>query len=78
MEKITHTKKLTEGHYKIYYYNGVIMGDLLKDVDGYFYYWPIKGRYGSIAEHHLLAIASELHELNKEWYAIIQADPNII
>lgn len=55
-----------EGGYKLYYHNGMYMGDVLMDEDGYYKYWP-EHKSGYWDEGCLLDIAGYLHEKNKDW-----------
>lgn len=53
---------------KLYYHNGVYMGDILADVDGFYKFWPDRERYGGYwDEGVLLEIASFLKEKNASW-----------
>ena len=40
-------------------------GELVCDVDGYYYYWPKND--GALSEYHLRLLAKELKRLNKHW-----------
>jgi hypothetical protein len=60
----------------LYYENGVKLGEILCEVDGYYVFYPeLNGGYWS--EHILRAIADLLGTMNAEWDAIVQADPCI-
>lgn len=50
----------------LYHENGVELGEILADVDGFYYFWP-RFRYGSWDEAVLRAIADLLTEKNKAW-----------
>jgi hypothetical protein len=43
------------------------IGDFLKDVDGYFYYWPPPNQGGCFVAWLLRALADKLDEINKDW-----------
>ena len=53
--------------------NKTVLGDLVRDVDGYFYYWPDHSKTGCYPEYMIRAIADKLAELNKPWDAIVAA-----
>lgn len=64
---------LTDGYFVYYKPNGVFLGHIHKDVDGYFYFWPdLKG--GSWDGHVLRGIANKLSELNAEWVKIMDKE----
>lgn len=55
-----------DGGFELYYSNGVPMGEVLMDVDGYYKYWPITtGGYWD--EGSLTYVLEYLKEKNKEW-----------
>lgn len=47
--------------------NGVHLGDFVMDVDGYYGWWPLRGKTGSWPSYALRMIADKLDELNAEW-----------
>lgn len=52
--------------YKVYFQNGVYLGDILAKEDGYYDFWPEHpSRGGYWASYVLRAIADKLDELNK-------------
>jgi len=57
---------LKNSAYKVEYENGVDMGELYKEIDGYYVYWPIdrKGFWSSVP---MRIIADKLDELNADW-----------
>lgn len=57
--------------YKVYYENGVYIGDFLVGDDGFYYWWP-EFKSGCLDEGFLLDVYNNLKELNKEWDAQIQ------
>lgn len=59
------TRKINKNHYKLTF-GGKYLGNLIRDVDGYFYYDPILER-GTWASWSLKAIADMLDNLNKDW-----------
>lgn len=42
-------------------------GDFVRDVDGYWYYWPKGYSGGSLASHHLRWLADWLDQKNLPW-----------
>lgn len=54
------------GGYTMFFENGVEMGEVLADVDGYYKWWPIF-RGGYLDEAVLFAVAYTLQDLNEEW-----------
>ncbi len=68
--------KKSEDHYEVVFDNGVVLGVFLRDVDGYFYYWPEK-LSGAWEAHILRAIADKLDEINKPWDEQIRNDITI-
>lgn len=52
--------------YKVYFANGVYLGELLVKEDGYYDFWP-ELRGGCWSEYVLREIADELQRLNKPW-----------
>ena len=51
---------------RLYYYNGPLMGDVYKEVDGYYVFVP-KGS-GFWESHQLRQVADYLDEINKPWH----------
>lgn len=51
----------------------VLLGEVLQDVDGYFYFWPETERGGMWDACYLMWIGRAIHELNKGWDAEIGA-----
>ena len=45
--------------------NNLLVGELIMDVDGYFYFWPSND--GCWVSHILRSIADKLDEINKDW-----------
>lgn len=57
----------TEEHVKELVINNKSIGEFIKDVDGYYYYWPNPDLRGSWNSNALRVIADKLDEVNKEW-----------
>lgn len=64
---------------KLYWENGVYLGDVLQKEDGFYDFWPDRDvhRGGYWPAHMLRAIADKLDEMNKPWQDIIDNDPAI-
>ena len=58
--------KRKQGVYVVTFYNGLDMGTLEKDVDGYYKYWPTK-REGFWEASLMRAVADLLDHVNAEW-----------
>lgn len=56
----------SEDNYNVVFYNGVDCGNLIRDVDGYFMYFP-KNNGGGLESWSMKLIAEKLDELNKPW-----------
>lgn len=69
-------KKGEFGSYDAYWDNGVLIGELITDVDGYYKFWP-ESREGYYDEWFLYEMFRTLKTLNKAWDDQIQNDPNL-
>ena len=58
-------QKINNDKYNIVTNKGKLIGELIMDVDGYFYFWP-EDNNGAWASYHLRNVANKLDELNKE------------
>jgi len=67
MKYITETKKISDTLYSVMMNNGIELGEFVKDVDGFFYFWVNKNLSGCLSESIIRYVADELKELNKEW-----------
>lgn len=56
-----------EGGFKLYYHNGVYMGEVLMDEDGYYKFWGNKELNGYWDEGNFLELYNYLYEKNKNW-----------
>lgn len=63
-------------HLNLYYENGVWIGEIIPDFDGYYYFWPI-ARGGSWSAEVLKQIAGLLDVINEPWDKQVQADQSI-
>lgn len=66
--KLISLKELSKSVYRVYYYNGVIIGEISPLEDGYYHYWPISIQ-GCWSAEVMREIANTLDEMNKEWDA---------
>lgn len=55
-------------------FNSRLVGELLRDVDGFYYYWPEKNLTGAWPEWVLRQTADKLNELNKSWGDLIEKE----
>jgi hypothetical protein len=62
---------MPDGGYDVFYENGVRLGILYREIDGYFVFGPEPGG-GSWSGHVLRDIADKIEELNKPWDQQIQ------
>jgi hypothetical protein len=69
-------KKSKSGGYKVYFQNGVYLGEFFANDDGYYAFWP-KSRSGYWEAYGMRAIADKLDEVNEEWDAIVKTDESI-
>ena len=65
--------KIDAHKYNIVTSNGKLIGELLMDVDGYFYFWP-EDNNRAWASHHLRELANKLDELNKQWNTQVEKE----
>jgi len=65
------------GSFKVYWENGVYVGDFIIGDDGYLAYWMEGTRKGYVTSYFLRAVADKLDELNERWDKIIKSDPRI-
>ena len=48
--------------------------DIILNDDGYYVYWPEGYQGGYLNEDDILEIYNKMHEMNKEWDAIVQKE----
>jgi hypothetical protein len=58
--------KQSENDYLIVFENGICLGHLLKEVDGYFVYYP-ETRGGFMESWIMRIIADKMDDLNRDW-----------
>jgi hypothetical protein len=73
LSALLYATKREEGGYSITFHNGVNMGTLEIDVDGYYKYWPVQ-RIGYWDAPSMRALADLLDHVNAEWDAQVQKD----
>ena len=61
-----------DSKYKVYYKNGVLLGEVISGDDGFFAFWP-ELRGGFWEAHVLRAIADNLDKINAPWEKQIEA-----
>lgn len=66
---------LSQKGMKLYFENGVYLGEVIADVDGYYKFWPETRGGGYWDEYLLRSVADHLKELNAAWDEQIQNDP---
>lgn len=67
------TEKINEfGVIQLHYHNGVYMGDVEMDVDGYYKFWPNKDTMGYWDEESLYSTAEYLKNKNADWDREVQ------
>jgi hypothetical protein len=67
--KNTNKLKYNISNNKLYYNNNKFIGEIIKDVDGFYVYFPDKNNNGFFNENLLDLISNKLKELNKPiWF----------
>jgi hypothetical protein len=64
---ITYTYDEQTKMYNLTYENGMYMGSLYQEIDGYYVWNPTWRGGGYIPSHVLLSIGNYLEHINKEW-----------
>ncbi len=54
--------------------NGNLLGSVVKDVDGFYYFWPEHSTSGAWSQELLRALACFLEDLNRPWQKVISRD----
>lgn len=62
---------------ELYWDNGAYLGDAIRDVDGFFYFWSKAEGRGAWSELSLIQLGMTLEELNREWSNFIDNDPRV-
>jgi hypothetical protein len=52
---------------KLYYHNGLYIGEVETDVDGYYKFWPSRKREGYWDQGSLLELSQFLEKMNASW-----------
>ena len=63
-------------HYGVDHDNGICVGEITREPDGFFYFWFSYPMRGCWPAYSLKEIADKLEELNKEWSDTINKDQN--
>lgn len=63
-------------NYKAYWRNSKYIGEFLKDVDGFYLYYPVEENYGGWNQSSLQALADTITELNQPWEEQIESQLN--
>ena len=71
LSDLLYATKRELGVYAVTFHNGVNLGTLEMDVDGYYKYWPVQ-RIGYWDVQLMQAIADLLDHVNAEWDAQVQ------
>ena len=58
-------KQINSQKFEVLTLNNMLVGSLIMDVDGYFYFWPSND--GCWPSHIMHSIANKLDEINKPW-----------
>jgi hypothetical protein len=67
-------KPANSGGYRAYWDNGACVGEVYREVDGYYVWWPESAGGGFLDEHFLRSMADKLHELNRQWDEQVRKD----
>lgn len=59
-------EKKDDNQFIVYYENGARLGEILREVDGYFYFFP-EPMGGFWQSHGMREIADKMDEMNKPW-----------
>lgn len=55
------------GQRRVFYENGVFLGEYVMDVDGFWYFWPDQSKGGHWGPDVLRALADKIDEMDKPW-----------
>ncbi len=61
-------KPANSGGYRAYWDNGSCVGEIYREVDGYYVWWPNPDLSGCYEQHFLHCLAEKLKELNAAWH----------
>lgn len=66
--KLIRTEKITDTHYDVIFVsNNLLLGSLIMDVDGFFYFWPEDERKGSWSSWVMKEIVQIMEDMNAQW-----------
>jgi len=68
-------KQINQQKYSVRNKNGKLIGEFIRDVDGYFYFWS-ENNLGAWPSHLLRDIADKLDEINQLWDEHIEKELN--
>lgn len=60
-------KKRGYDYYKVFYKNGVYLGDIISKEDGFYDFWPDYSKRGCWSAYVLRELADKLDEMNAPW-----------
>ena len=66
-------KPANSGGYRAYWENSALIGEVYREVDGYYVFWPVWSG-GSWSEGFCRSMADKLQELNKDWHEQVCRD----
>jgi hypothetical protein len=68
-------QQINQQKYSVRTKNGKLIGEFIRDVDGYFYFWS-ENNLGAWPSHLLRDIADKLDEINQLWDEHIEKELN--
>ena len=68
-------QQINKQKYSVRTKNGKLIGEFIRDVDGYFYFWS-ENNLGAWPSHLLRDIADKLDEINQLWDEHIEKELN--
>ena len=68
-------QQINQQKYSVRTKNGKLIGEFIRDVDGYFYFWS-ENNLGAWPSHLLRDIADKLDEINQLWDEHVEKELN--
>ena len=68
-------QQINQQKYSVRTKNGKLIGEFIRDVDGYFYFWS-ENNLGAWPSYLLRDIADKMDELNKSWNEQLEKELN--